>query len=147
MAKVTIDNHTKYCWLWTGAKRKGRIRKNKFATYGAFGYKGKSLSAHVVSYLIFNGKIPNGLEIDHLCRNTLCVNPFHLEAVTHSENCKRGLGGKHRVEECKLITHCLRGHKYTKENTYKNKNGHRMCIKCLRERTKKYRHASAESEK
>lgn len=136
MNKVEI---TKTCWIWKGAKRKGRERKGRYCFYGAFGYLGKSLSAHVVSYLIFKGKIKQGLEIDHLCRNTLCVNPNHLEAVTHSENCKRGLAGNHRVEECKLITHCLRGHKYTEKNTYRNKNGHRMCIKCLRERTRKYR--------
>ena len=128
------------CWLWIGARKRGRERKGIAPLYGAFGLNGKTINAHVVSYLFFNGMIKAGLEIDHLCRNTLCVNPAHLEAVTHSINCKRGLCGEHRKEECKKITHCPKGHEYNSQNTYINKHtGHRSCIKCTRERTQQIR--------
>lgn len=145
MDKVEI---TKTCWIWKGAKKKGRERKSKFSYYGAFGLQGKTLSAHVVSYRIFKDTIPEGKEIDHLCRNTLCVNPAHLEAVTHSENCKRGLAGEHRKRECLKITHCPKGHEYNAKNTYINKRGYRSCNICAVERTRKIRlkHAKAEGE-
>lgn len=128
------------CWLWTGAKKAGRKRKGISPLYGAFGLNNKTVNAHVASYLFFKGNIKQGLEIDHLCRNTLCVNPNHLEAVTHSINCKRGLGGEHRKEECKTITHCPKGHEYNLLNTYINKHtGYRSCLKCIKENTKQRR--------
>ncbi len=69
------------CWHWTGAKTdKG---------YGRF-YLNGNKHAHRISYELLIGPIPNGLVIDHLCRNPSCVNPAHLEPVTHVENVKRG---------------------------------------------------------
>lgn len=69
------------CWLWTGsANREG---------YGRFHYDGRPGYAHRWVYEHFFGGIPNGLEIDHLCRNKSCVNPFHLEAVPHIVNTRR----------------------------------------------------------
>src|SRR6202030_118623 len=65
------------CWLWLGAC-------NEFG-YGKFG----KVKAHRFSYEREKGPIPDGLEIDHLCRNKSCVNPDHLEAVTHGENRRR----------------------------------------------------------
>jgi hypothetical protein len=77
---------TETCWLWLGAKRGGMTKDSR---YGGILYQGKYIYAHRFSYEISIGKIPNGLTIDHLCRNTLCVNPSHLEPVTIQENIRR----------------------------------------------------------
>jgi len=68
------------CWVWSGGK-----------TPTGYGKTGSSY-AHRISYAAFNGRVPTGLEIDHLCRNRSCVNPDHLEAVTHAENMRRASG-------------------------------------------------------
>ena len=71
------------CWLWTGYTLKG---------YGRFGAGGRSAGvvyAHRFSYEMHKGIIPVGLEIDHTCNVKSCVNPDHLEAVTHQENIQR----------------------------------------------------------
>jgi hypothetical protein len=93
-AKADIRRFFKYvhksedtsCWIWSGNKR---LSKGG-AYYGRFKYKGKLVSAHRRSYEMVKGFIPRGLTLDHLCRNTLCVNPSHLEAVTTRENILRG---------------------------------------------------------
>lgn len=70
--------------------------------------------AHRVAYEIFIGPIPKGLELDHLCRVRECVNPAHMEPVTHAENVRRGKAGVPQASR----THCPRGHEYNEENTY-----------------------------
>jgi len=70
------------CWLWTG------IVNN--AEYGGFQYEDRIRLAHRVSYFLFKGEIPPSREIDHLCGVKSCVNPDHLEAVSHSVNVRRG---------------------------------------------------------
>lgn len=112
------------CWLWTGyTNARG---------YGQF-YTGagKKLSAHIVAYLITGGIVPPGLELDHLCRNPSCVNPAHLEPVTHRENMLRGHNVASRAASA---THCPRGHAYNAENTVYTKRGHRRCRTCARAR-------------
>lgn len=105
------------CWLWTGqANNKG---------YGLFHYEGQKRAAHRVAYMLFVGPIPVGLELDHLCRVPLCVNPAHLEPVTHAENQKR-MGAAR--------THCVHGHLYTPDTTYRDPNGRRRCRACARVR-------------
>lgn len=75
---------TENCWNWNGySTRKG---------YGQFWDGAKVIYAHRYSYEHFLGKIPEGLQVDHLCRNQGCVNPNHLEAVTLTENVRRGVG-------------------------------------------------------
>lgn len=115
------------CWVWRGTTSGGRHGLR----YGVVNKHRKTKLAHRLSYETFVGEIPKGLEIDHLCRNTLCVNPKHLEAVTHKENILRG-NGFSGVNARK--THCPRGHKY--DRFYKPEL--RTCRICILARMKEY---------
>lgn len=88
----------------------------------------KVVRAHRMSYEMFVGDIPEGLVIDHLCRNPACVNPDHLEVVTNKENILRGVG---LTAQNSKKTHCLRGHPYDAANTRVGKKG-RDCRACHR---------------
>ena len=114
-----------YCWNWINAKDK--------EGYGQLTLLGKSIKAHRLSYEVFIGKIPKGLVIDHLCHNTSCINPIHLEAVTQKENIRRGNTGKINNHQTKK-RFCPNGHEYNKENTYNYKGNHRLCRKCRNKR-------------
>lgn len=126
---------TDSCWLWMGARAGG---KNK--DYGYFRVGKKLAYSHRVSFRIYNGPIPEGFNIDHLCKNTLCVNPKHLEAVSQRENLLRG-NTRNAINARK--THCLNGHEFTPENTYWHGSSRtkRGCIHCrdLRNNCKKAR--------
>lgn len=83
-------NGSNGCWNWTGSKSAKTKGRKLPCVYGGFRLNGGTMPAHRASYEIHKGKIPTGLQIDHLCRNTLCVNPAHLEAVTNEVNVRRG---------------------------------------------------------
>jgi hypothetical protein len=86
--------------------------------------------AHKAAYEYFVGPVPPGLEIDHLCRVRCCVNPDHLEPVTHSENVRRGVGPMLNVIRGRLKTHCKRGHLLSGANVYIKNGKHRICKTC-----------------
>jgi hypothetical protein len=110
---------TETCWIWDG----GRAGTG----YGLFhSESGKTVPAHRYAYELLRGAIPAGLELDHLCRVRDCVNPDHLELVTHAENLRRGNGWSGRNLR---KTHCVEGHPFDAENT-RIRRGSRECKKC-----------------
>lgn len=128
---------TDVCWNWTGPLS----HDNR---YGMFYFDSEQYVAHRFGYVLFCGIFDQSLEIDHLCRNTVCVNPYHLEAVTKEENARRnGIWFKHN-----LPAQCKRGHDYTEENTrVRIRSGHiyRSCRICERLRKKTGRVLGKES--
>lgn len=120
------------CWLWTASLRGG--------AYGQFGVRhGHVVLAHRYSYGLAFGEIPAGLQIDHLCRETRCIRPDHLEAVTARENTLRS-NAPSALNAAK--DECLRGHPFDDANTYlmPSKSGRpaRFCRACGRERSRAY---------
>lgn len=94
------------CWEWTG-----NIGDHG---YGRFPLGGTLYLAHRVALTLLIGPPPVDLHTDHLCRNRKCVNPDHLQSVTHRENMLRGFGAAGLKAR---QTHCKRGHEFTPENT------------------------------
>lgn len=111
------------CWLWTATKSR--------TGYANISVGRKTSLAHRVSFELYRGKIPDGLELDHLCRVRHCVNPAHLEPVTCKVNLLRGVSFS-AVNAVK--THCVHGHELSAENLapYVEKRKHRRCRECER---------------
>jgi HNH endonuclease len=109
------------CWLWSG--------NLNWSGYGRIMTNYVSQRTHQVVYEALVGKIPQGLELDHLCRTPCCCNPAHLEPVTRRENIKRGLNWPIPAQAFQRAkTHCPQGHPYDEENTYI----HRTATKTMR---------------
>lgn len=120
---------TETCWLWRGSLTG--------SGYGKYGINGETILAHRYSYEFFKGEIPEGEELDHLCRVRRCVNPEHLEAVSRRENIRRGLTAADNF----MKTHCPKGHPLTLGNLrgYELKHGQRSCLACNNDRNRKAR--------
>lgn len=118
------------CLEWTGARDRGG--------YGRINVSGRSEMVHRLMYQLWVGEIPEKLSIDHLCRNTICAAPDHLEAVTQSENSRRAMEavGSHNAKK----THCPQGHPYDEANTlYASRGYGRTCRICRAEANRLYR--------
>jgi hypothetical protein len=113
------------CWLWNGAQIEG---------YGIIRHypSKKAFRVHRLIWQTLRGPIPKGLELDHLCRNTLCVRPDHLEAVTHRVNLLRGKSPS--ALNAKKIN-CPNGHPYDGKDGLR-----RYCKTCRRNWHRKYFH-------
>ena len=120
-AKVRKSPDPGGCWIWTGSKSEGR--------YGSFNVAGVIRPAHCVAYELATGPIPDGAELDHLCRQKLCVRPDHLEPVTHKVNVLRGKGPTAQNAQKDM---CSRGHPFDLINTYWRTDGGRRCRACKR---------------
>jgi hypothetical protein len=114
------------CWIWQGATVPFGYG---IISAGPPAREGKMLKAHRVVWEIYNGPIPPGVECDHLCRNPPCVNPSHIELVSHKENTLRGTAPT-AINARK--THCPAGHPYSEANTYIAPDGWRQCMTCRR---------------
>lgn len=116
-----VDKRPDGCWLWTGAVNGHG--------YGHIKIDGRMIPAHRVAYEMSGKAIPEGLDLDHLCRVRTCVRPAHLEPVTRRVN---GLRGTSPLAAFARQTHCKRGHEFTPENTYEWRTS-RICRTCRRE--------------
>lgn len=109
------------CMWWTGHIGAGG--------YGTLWADGKNRKAHRLAYELWVGPVPDGLELDHLCRNRSCICPAHLEAVDHRTNVVRGIGP---TSSNASKTHCVNGHPLSGENLRITYVGTRMCKACHR---------------
>lgn len=122
------------CWEWRGS-----VARNG---YGRAWFSGTNTMAHRLSYEIHVGPIPADMTIDHLCFNTLCVNPAHLSVKSRVENAKR--------QRSAMRTHCKNGHEFSTENTYPRGDrgeGQRDCRVCIRTRSREYQRRRRQSER
>jgi hypothetical protein len=133
--KVNVNQRTG-CWEWTGC-------------LNAYGYghvwdretKG-TVRAHRFAFQKLIGPIPDGMELDHVCRVRHCVNPEHLDVVTTAENSRRSpvvAGVFARGVSMQLSkTHCPYGHEYTDANLIVDADGHRVCRECRNDKYKRW---------
>ena len=129
MARMVIDEPTG-CWLWQGCRNRGG--------YGVIAVRRWPHLAHRVMYVAEFGPIPLGLTIDHVyargCRYRHCINPLHLEPVTHAENMRRGYFATKAT--------CINGHPFDESNTRMAVRGGRTvreCRACVRTRLRQFR--------
>lgn len=129
-SKVETPSGIGECWMWKGA-----INGDGYASFGVRSYE--IVAGHRFAYQLVFGDVPKGKELDHLCKNRACVNPYHLEPVEHKENLLRGDSPSARHAR---QTHCKNGHPLTEDNIaeFGKKRGRRDCKICHKERHKAY---------
>jgi HNH endonuclease len=131
-AKWQLNTETG-CWDWTACKDKHR--------YGRFYAGSRVQGAHRVAFAFVNGDIPAEMRIVHICNRLCCVNPSHLQAVTHAQS-MRIIVSRDGIDHNANKTHCPKGHPYDPENTYLGPRGngrtYRHCRICKRARRKQY---------
>ena len=115
------------CTVWTGPQNGNG--------YGVLNWKRKRIGAHRVAFQLSGQSIPDGMQLDHLCRVRCCVNPAHLEAVTGKENSLRGIGPT--AKNAKKIF-CKHGHEFVKANIMPSSRPERNCRMCKLERNRIY---------
>lgn len=144
---IAIPSTYVACWLWTGKPTQG-------TGYGRFRMQGRTFKAHVATYRLAIGPVPDGLELDHLCCNRMCVNPLHLEPVTKAENARRAVALRYpdfQRGSTALVaarrrqgprTHCKNGHELTPENTRREATGRGgftlRCLECARAKHRRW---------
>ncbi len=120
------------CHVWIGA--------TNINGYGMIGVNGRTRYVHRIAYELAKAPIPEGLQIDHLCRVRCCVNPDHLEAVTNKENGRRSesVSGKNMRK-----THCPNGHPYAGDNLLVHgEKGYRRCRVCRDANLKRFKQSN-----
>ena len=107
----------------------GNSRTNGYARM-YYPPKKKAIKAHRAAWMLANGPVPEGMVLDHICRNRACINVDHLRVVTQQENI---MAGRHSIDN---RSHCNQGHPFIKENIMVRKNGWRECAECNRVRAR-----------
>ena len=117
--RTTLPLDLDQCWDWTGSKVRG---------YGIFMWRGRNIAAHRFAFELLRGPVPDGLDLDHLCRRRHCVNPWHLEPVTRRVNLLRG---DTIVARQAAQTHCKHDHPLSGDNLYMEPGTNkRHCREC-----------------
>lgn len=128
--------HLGPCWVWTAS----------LTTYGYGQFRTtdkRTVRSHRHAWLLTFGSLPaDGLSLDHLCRVPRCVNPSHLDPVTHAENCRRGVAGQVNSARKRAQLYCAKGgHRLPDE---RNSQGRRVCKECARAKSLAYRQRQQE---
>lgn len=121
-ARIRVDESG--CWHYIGPRTQWG--------YGVSAGFGCERAVHRITYTMAVGPIPDGYQVDHLCRIPRCCNPDHLEAVTPAENRRRSPTSPENR------THCPAGHAYDEQNTYRYDDGRRACRACIRDHRRRY---------